>query len=238
MIYISYGMPKSASSFFFQILDDAVRLYAENAGGEFYGFEAFVDQPLSSSFVPMEADFDAVVRQLIERKGAGPENSTVIKTHSPCTPYIRSLIESGVVFANASFRHPADCALSLIDSSRKDRAMGGSRFPEVDDPGAAMPHIVESVQHFLTWVTERTLLTSFDDIAFDTPAVLARLEAQIGVRMADGYLQERFPDNTAITEFNAGKKDRRLGDMNEEWRSYYDTVFADFIGLMEGWKRG
>ncbi|HEX5790912.1 MAG TPA: hypothetical protein VFY13_07145, partial [Luteolibacter sp.] len=109
-------MPKSASTFCFQIVWELLKRHADANGLRLLTVkDLFPDNARGSFFVPSPSfGLDDLLRLALEASSDGI--CMPVKLHARITPYARSLIESGSILASASFRHPGDCILSLMDA--------------------------------------------------------------------------------------------------------------------------
>jgi hypothetical protein len=201
MIYICFGMTKSASTFLYQLTEETFRAAGRSP--------ARLRPPLLPR-LSIENYFDAVdpavLSAVSERIG---ERDVVLKTHQALHPDVAEQIDAGLLLASASIRDPREIALAMVDHGRRARRFGFSEFSECRTVYDALPSIDNQVANFKGWSTLKTLeLFFYNEICFDTMAVVARLAAQIGVVADPGKVMAPFQSKKLIGHFNKGAATR------------------------------
>jgi hypothetical protein len=121
MIYICYGIPKSASTFLYQLTEEVFRAAGRKP--------ARLGPPLRPrmSVENYFGSIDPTLLQDISGQAAGRD--VVLKTHALPHPEVGRLITAGSVLASASIRDPREIALSILDHGRRSHRWGLSIFP-------------------------------------------------------------------------------------------------------------
>ncbi|OZA79315.1 MAG: hypothetical protein B7X76_09235, partial [Azorhizobium sp. 39-67-5] len=171
MIYICYGVTKSASTYLYQLTEEIL-----TASG--LGF----CRVRHRGALETANYYDAISPDLLDRvSGAACGRPVVLKTHGDLHPEVARRIAAGTVLASASIRDPREIALSMADHGRRARARGDDAFSEVSDPLATLASIDGQVAVFGRWAAvARTEVFTYNQICFDTGTTVARVAAQIG----------------------------------------------------------
>ena len=240
MIYISYGIPKSASSFCFLLTKDLLTVYARNNRyfmkriGDFLAQHQYGD-----FFLPTEElSLDSLIKKIL---GSSFKNICIaIKVHCGISDYIKSLIEKGVILASASFRHPADCILSYMDAyqreyknSESNRFKGGESFE-------SCINIFEKAENtFIKWAeTENVLLLNFNEVALRPELVVQKMCNQLNFHIsADELLIPYKTGQKKILEFNKGVIDRRFAELSPSQILEIEQRCKILVNFIEKYKR-
>lgn len=241
MIYLSYGMPKSASSFCAQIVRELLKRHADANGLRFLMVRDLLpENPQGAFFVPSPSfGLDDFLRVALEASSDGV--CMPVKLHARITPYAKSLIESGAILASASFRHPGDCILSLMDAYRREAAdpQRKNRFPGGRDFDSALKACQGSGRVFIEWANVKNVeLVYFNDIAANPHGVLERLKRQIGCSISDHEWLDRYlDDKSLIFEFNKGVLDRRLQEFSSRQLGQIEDQCSDMVAFISRYVR-
>ena len=220
MIYICFGMTKSASTFLYQLTEQTFRAAGRRP--------ARLDPP----FRPLrsvENYFDTIDPTLLlaisERIG---ERDVVLKTHQELHPEVAREIDSGLRLASASIRDPREIALSMVDHGRRARRWGHADFAECRAVCDALPSLDNQIANFKRWSALRTLeIFRYNEICFDSAAVVARIAAQIGVAVDPDEVLAPFHDKRLVGQFNWGAA-MRYREMPREQQSVFLDRYAQF----------
>lgn len=247
MLIVSYGIPKSASSFIFQIISQCL------ATG-FSDYRSY--RMMRSSLVPakFQSEFfefrDDEVEQLLGI--VNPAQPFVWKTHSAY--HIRSLDEgedpvlpdiltraneAGTLRVIASFRDPRDVGLSMMDHGRRDRASGENNvMTTLFKLGDTIPHVKYNFRIARQWHRLPDVLWIPFFVASQQPYLMAEcIFRYLGLPNLPfyGVVDELLSDRSQIHQYNSGILDRWKRDLsNEEAReaqSLYDPEI-DFCRKM------
>jgi hypothetical protein len=162
MIYVSYGVPKSASTFAYVVTEQVLR----TAGRRIATLSEAAKGPQSRLNYIDPLSWDAIERV----KAEIGERSVVIKTHGVPDQPLLAAIERGEVFAGAVVRDPRDIALSLLDHAKRSRQQGGGDFATLETVEDTFKILDEQLVRLKRWMEcSRTLLLTYDGI----PSTLA-----------------------------------------------------------------
>jgi hypothetical protein len=222
MIYLCYGVTKSASTFLYQLTEEVLTA----AGRKPVLLNPPFRRPLSldnytNVFSP------EVLRQVAEQAGL---RDVVVKTHGDPHPDIAALIEAGDILASASIRDPSEIALSMLDHARRSRRWGYQEFTEFHTMHDTLPSLDEQIARFSTWAAVPNVsVFTYNEICFDTADVIDRLAGQIGVSIRRDDVLNRFRGNRGIGQFNKGAA-LRYRELPPEQRAVFLLRYADLYG--------
>ena len=124
MIYISYGVPKSASTFTYVVTEQVLKTA---------GYELATVSDAAKGRKSRLNYIDPIAWHTIENVAAEiGVQSAIIKTHGAPDKCLLEAVERRGVFASAVIRDPRDIALSLLDHARRSRELGGGDFAELE----------------------------------------------------------------------------------------------------------
>jgi len=217
MLYLSYGMPKSASSFCYQLVLDALRKYAEKNNLTMCNIQdVFPGYKYSGFFDPsVDCSLDFFLERALTE--IGQDKCIAVKVHCDISENAKKMIEEKLILANASFRHPADCILSYMDAHRKE-SIGNDeiRFKGGESYRASLTTIRNQGNIFLRWAAlKRMIVISFDELATTPQVFVEKISRQIGIPVnAHEFLQSYLDDKEKIWEFNKGILNRRFVELS------------------------
>ena len=227
MIYISYGVPKSASTFAYVVTEQVLR----TAG--------FAPAALSDAVKGRRSRLnyiDPITWDAIESVQAElGEKSAVIKTHGAPDQALLDAIERCAVFAGAIVRDPRDIALSLLDHARRSRAQGGGDFAALETVEDTFPILDEQFDRLRQWMRcGQVLLLTYDEIAFNTAAAVRRIAAQLGLSVAPADIVAALLARGKIAQFNKGIRARHEQEMPAATQQVlldrYAEIYRRFLG--------
>ena len=227
MIYVSYGVPKSASTFAYVVTEQVLRTagYAPAALSD-----AAKGRRSRLNYI------DPITWDAIERAAAEiGEGSAVIKTHGAPDQALLDAIERGELFANAIVRDPRDIALSLLDHARRSRAQGGGDFAALETVEDAFSILDEQFDRLRQWMQcGQVLLLTYDEISFDTEAAVRRIVAQLGLSAAPADVVAALPARGKVDQFNKGVRARYEREMPAATQQIlldrYAEIYRRFLG--------
>lgn len=227
MIYICFGITKSASTFLYQLAEETFRAAGRKP--------ASLPPPLrpSTSAVNYFDDIDPQLLDTVARAAGGLD--VVLKTHQRLHPGVARRIEAGEVLACACVRDPREIALSMVDHGRKSAELGYLEFTECRTTFDTFPSLDDQVRNFETWAARPAVeIFTYNEICFETAAVVRRLAAQIGVRIGAARALWPFLGKHLIIEFNKGAalRYREMPDDEQaaflaRYRSLYEAFRFD-----------
>jgi len=224
MIYICFGMTKSASTFLYQLTEETFRAAGRKP--------ARLRPPLQS-IVSTENYFDDIDPELIDAiaRAVGARD-VVLKTHQVLHPGVAERIEAGAVLASASIRDPREMALAMVDHGRRSRRQGRPEFAEcrtVFDTWASIDYQVENMRRWL--MPKPVELFLYNAICFETAAVVSRIAAQIGAKIDVSDALRPFRSKRTIGRFNKGAALRYREMPAQEQAAFlerYQSLYAAF----------
>jgi hypothetical protein len=220
MIYISFGMLKSASTLTYQIIEEILR----QAGRA----PLMLGAPLRPA-LSVTNYFDHIDAALITRIGQVAEGrDVVLKTHQLPGADVLAMIARGDLLASATLRDPREIALSMMDHGDRSRRWHIPEFSEcaqVEDCLPSIDHQVATLQALCDVPGVEPI--AYAAICFDMEAAIARLARQIGVAVDPEAVAEVFADKRMIGQFNKGLPDR-FDEMAPEESSAFLARYADF----------
>lgn len=233
-------MPKSASSFVFQMTRSAFESQEKMGRAKLRRIDEFIPVAIDTYFAedaiqnglnlenPWEAEkrvahLDRLFDHLIEKVDDRRDEAIVIKTHLPCSPKIADAIKRGAVLASATFRHPAEMILSRQDHAKRD-----DEILQYD----ILSSYLTFVREFYTWANlPQVRRYYYDEIVLRPNAVVGDICRHVGVqedlsRLLDEYLANK---KGKILEFNKGVLNRAADEMSSEEFRKIEEYFSDFI---------
>ncbi len=233
MIYLSYGLPRSGSSFCYQIIHDLLARYSVMNGLRLGNIRDILPgHPYELFFQPSDSSsLDALLEKALRM--SDQKMCLAIKAHCGLTEYAKNLLENKKILANASFRHPGDCILSYMDAYRREKVeQKASRFPQGNNFERSLEVYEYHANTFLKWAhTRNVLLIYYDEIVGNPEIVVKRLKQQIGLDIDEAeVLKPYLADKTKILEFNKGKLNRRFQELSthqiQEVEKKYETLIS------------
>jgi hypothetical protein len=222
MIYICYGVTKSASTFLYQMTEEVFTA----AGRKPARLGPPFRRPLSLDNYTNVLDPE-VLRQVREQAG---KRDVVVKTHGDPHPDIAARIEAGEVLASACIRDPSEIALSMLDHARRSRRWGYREFAEFGAIEDTFPSLDEQIDRFSTWAAlPGVRVFTYNEICFETAQVIDRLAEQIGAGVRRDGILNRFRGNRGIGQFNKGAA-LRYRELSAEQRSVFLDRYAALYG--------
>jgi len=227
LIYFSYGMTKSASSFAYQLVQGIVKgtsmrlLPVPPAIRGNKAPENYVE-PLSEDVVGQILDW------------LPQDAATVIKTHGRPRSEVSRMVRGGTAFACATFRDPRDIAVSMLDHGRRSREAGIADFAQFETPRDTVDDIKRQIGVLDDWVgAEKTLLLPFDLLRLDPVAAVSDVLGQLGLEGDPAAIAADLKDTRKIIHFNVGTSGRYRTAMSQEDQALFARTFADFIAFYE-----
>lgn len=227
MIYLTYGIPKTASTYCYQM----IRLLCIAAGWEQPDLPDGIKHEQSNiNFIgPLTSEkLDALVNCSSE------DDLIVVKTHSGVTDNLKEYIEQGVIYACASYRDPRDMSLSLIDAGERARSQGVvggfNRFNSIED---TIPSISRHIERFQHWIDCGALPVYYERLCFDTRSFLESVCQQLSIskKLINKVLLESYM--MQIGQYNKGVSLRYKYDLSSENNKFFLSNFGEFISECE-----
>ena len=224
LLYFSYGMTKSGSTLAFQI----VRHMFEASG-----FTQLL-APKESGRVGNKINaFDDIEQPQLDllcafAKANGP---LVIKTHQRPSQAIQKLLKSGLAWAHATYRDPRDIVLSMLDHGHRARAKGEKPFAEIVDIDTALESVRFQTENLRQWLNMSNVLPiDYEELAFETKAVIHALSTQIGIAKLPPDLIARA--QSEFTQKNKAIQNRHRSEMDANNSTKIVKEFSPFISKL------
>ncbi|WP_206238281.1 hypothetical protein [Novosphingobium terrae] len=220
VIYISFGMLKSASTLTYQIIEEILR----QAGRP----PLMLGAPLRPA-LSVTNYFDTIDGALIQQiQSMASGRDVVLKTHQLPAPEVLAMIAQGDILASATLRDPREIALSMIDHGDRSRRWHIPEFSEcvtLEDCLPSIDHQVATLQALCE--VPGVLPLTYAAICFEMRETIALLARQIGVSIDPAAVEAVFADTRMIGQFNQGRKDR-FHDMAPEDSATFLKRYAPF----------
>ncbi len=223
MIYISYGVTKSASTFLYQMTEEILSL----SGKDFVRI-----QP--KGVRKLENYYDVITGPFLDRVADTVGNrNVVLKTHGALRPEVAARIAAGEVLASASIRDPREIALSMIDNGVRARAVGLTPFAEIHTAQDTFMSIDNQMDYFQAWAAVPGVeVFTYNQICFDAAATVARVAHQLGVRVDPQRVLAPFSSKGMIGQFNVGKA-QRYQDMDAATQALFLERYAALYARLD-----
>jgi hypothetical protein len=218
MIYISYGVTKSASTFIYQLVEEIFRMSGRQPAKLSTTLKG---RPHVENYVePISGEILDRVRKEVRGQ------DVVIKTHGAPDNVILAQVASGHVLASAIIRDPREIALSMVDHGERARALGVKDFTDFTEPRLAIENLKRQIERFNRWTSCKAVLVfAYDQISFETTKAVQILAAQIGVDVNPEVVIAPFAaKKSKIGQFNKGQRNRYLELPLEDQRAF-ETAF-------------
>lgn len=225
MIYICYGITKSASTFLYQLTEEVFRAAGRPV--------ARLEPPFTRRGA-LENYFDRIDDDLLARIDAHTGGADIVlKTHGPPEGRVADLIAAGHVLASASIRDPREVALSMIDHGARARRWRSTPFSEFVTLADTLSALDVQLAFFEAWAAIKGVsVISYNEICYDTAAVVSMIATQlkVEVKLDPGRVLAAFPDKRVIGQFSKGKA-LRYTEMSETDQAVFLQRYAPFYAI-------
>ena len=207
MIYICFGMPKSATSFAFQLASSIANQQTRQ-----HVLQQTLPEPMRNRFL-----LDRIGEQVDQLLEFIPRDAHyVVKTHSPLDERLRGHIADGNVRGCISIRNPFDIAVSLMDAGKRERTLPSGKqrayFTQIHNQRDAidlLPHIMDNARTWLDSLFDQLVTIPFVQISEKPYGVVEQICQSMGIRADPNAIATPFlQDKTSILEFNIGRSNR------------------------------
>lgn len=222
MIYICYGITKSASTFLYQITEEVFRAAGRPA--------VRLGKPFRKAD-SVENYFNFIDHDLLgDIQAEIGDKDIVLKTHGPPHGNVAQMVAAGDVLASASIRDPREIALSMVDHGARSRRWRNKPFSEFTDLADTLNSLDIQLGCFQSWADTGVLeVFTYNAICYDTPAVVRAIAAQIGATVDVEEVLGKFRDKGVIGQFSKGKA-LRYSEMSAAdqavFRERYAALYA------------
>jgi hypothetical protein len=220
MIYISYGVSKSASTYIYQLTEEILRVAGRH-------------QAKLSTRIKGHPHKENYVEQMTgevldDARAEIGELDVVIKTHSAPDARVLADVAAGRVLASAIIRDPREIALSMIDHGKRAQTLGLKDFTEFKEPLNVVNNLKGQIVRFDKWVScDKVAVFTYDQVSFHTSRAVERLAAQIGVAVDPQTVIAPFKAKSMIGQFNKGQKNRYL-ELTPLEQGIFESTFPQF----------
>ena len=235
MLFVCYGMVKSASTFTFQL---ATRIAQTQSDQE--EIRRSLPEHLSKRFIS-----NNLTSTLEEISNYLPNQSDiyVVKTHSPLDLGTQEMLSKGKIKATVSYRDPYDIVVSLKDAGEIERQKEVRQqrpyFCDIKSYEDALKKLPNVIQTARTWLDyEDILRVPFSSIANQPVVVGALMAKYMGINLDSQEISkivEYYTSNKKlIFEFNVGiegrgNKDLNFKELNLSDKERIKKIMDDFI---------
>ena len=218
MIYICFGMMKSASTFLYQLTEETFRAA---------GRKPVRLRPPFRPWWSVENYFDDIDLTLLDAISEQVRaRDVVLKTHQGLHPQVGRRIEAGRALACASIRDPREIALAMVDHGLRSIRWGEPEFRECRTVFDTWPSLDNQVSNLGCWLALNPIeVFRYNDICFETDAVVKRIASRIGVTVDASEVLRTFSSKRIVGQFNRGAA-LRYRDMPEGEQSAFLDRYA------------
>lgn len=234
MLIISYGQPKSASTFMVNLLKRACA--AMGSEQEQLKDRVFVGD--LSKYRNFLRDIDAL-REI--SLSIGQDDYLAIKTHGALTRSTRELIDGGKAVAFLSYRHPGDAALSIFEAGARERAAGKSvQFSRLDTHRKAIDSMAGHIRRTtVPWLKSGLAHPfSYQQITQDGETAVQRIANIIGVDgdalLKDEQVSALLSGEKRVYNYNKGVSGRHREVFSSEDLMYLEERCGKFNRFCNG----
>lgn len=237
MILLTYGQPKSASTYLAELARRACALGGSDQNSLLAQHGADLPQLTGKFWSGSLAGIGELAARL------DPGDRLGIKTHSPPPPNLTELLADADLRVLISYRHPGDAALSMFEAGAKARAEGDDRQPDFaslmshrEAIGAALDHVDNFL---LPWLrTGAGTALSFDTLV-QAPEQVLQIVAEaadvpLGALEADRTVRNLVSGRKRVYNFNRGESGRFRTAFAPEDIAYLTDHAGRFIAFCEG----
>lgn len=223
MIYICYGITKSASTFLYQLTEEMFRAAGRPVARLAPPFVAGV---LDNYFNIID---DELLGRIDDHTGGA---DIVLKTHGPPRGRVADLVASGRVLASAAIRDPREIALSMVDHGARARRWRSTPFSEFETLTDTLNSLDIQIDIFEEWAAiDRVAVILYNEICYDTATVISTIADQLKVEVEADQVLAAFEDKRIIGQFSKGKA-LRYSEMSAADQAVfldrYASIYASF----------
>ncbi len=239
MIYFSYGMLKSGSTFAFELTKEVFR---QSGMRQVLLTDAVITGAAIRHKINFMEELTPERLTALEEEVGRLNRPIVVKTHEAAIHEVHALLEQGKAMGHCVFRDPRDMALSLLDAGATARKHGDKVFSEIHTLEDAMAVIARQLPAIRSWLDLPNIRPIYyDDLAFHTIETVRMIATQVGVtinpervrraidwrdgRRSWGFLKP-------YTQFNKGLKDRYKTELNPAQIEQVSVKFADLLEII------
>ncbi len=230
MIIISYGQPKSASTFMSHLLKQASELRGSPQ-------DALRDRIFSGDFSQYRHFLGDGVKSLQEIQCRMSSNECLsIKTHSKLDESVCNLIETRQAIAFVSYRHPGDAALSAFEAGASERAAGKNvQFAYLKTHRMAIDNMIGHISHVtVPWIKSGLAHSfSYRQVTQDSENTVRRIAEIVAVDpddlLNDPVVDALISGKKRVYNFNKGVSGRYAEVFSTDDRAHLEEKCRNFI---------
>lgn len=226
MLLITYGMPRSASTFIWQLTYDII-----NYTNKQHEFKQLLEPHQRPNFI-----YD-ISKEIDSISTAIPDDAFyLIKTHGEYSEALRPFETRNELKIICSIRNPYDLCVSWMDVHQKEMKEGKPRpgFEEAN----TLEKVVEVVKRDISiaeeWLgAENPLVFKYEEITGDHGHLIDSIVNHIGI---ETYLYDKvynfYLDKANITEFNkgvSGRGEELKSRLDEDTKKIFDTFIDRYL---------
>jgi hypothetical protein len=224
-------MAKSGSTFAFQIAKAICARHLSIISGRFYTVHDLYPETPNPDFLSYRYDIDEFAERAYDLVGCQNNRILIAKIHQKCLPRVQEMVNAGYVYSISTFRHPEEIALSLVDSSIREKKRGLNRFKffKVEE---TIEEIESNINNYHTWRTlNNNLNIFFDELALDPYQIARKISNHLGLRVETKPIVDFFLEDKEkrILQYNKGIVDRHKIDFPQNMKSIFNKQFSQFI---------
>ncbi len=202
MLLISYGMPRSASTFVWQLTYDLI-----NYNHKQHKLKKHLQEHQRPNFIyNVNDEIDSIINAIPE------DEYYLIKTHGEYNESFRKYEHEGKLKIICTIRNPYDLCVSWMDIHKKEQQDQDKRqgFVEADSLAKVLELVKRDIKTAEKWLAaEDPLVFRYGAIMGDHGQLIKSIVDHIGLEV---YLYDKvydfYQDKSNITEFNKGVKGR------------------------------
>ena len=208
MIVISYGMPKSASSFVYLLTNEIVNTISPR-----YLLKQRLPKHLQKHYI---GDVSNNLDTLIEHIPS--DQFYAIKTHQHIDDHIKYLLNENRVIGTITYRDPYDVLVSMLDVGKKERLKIKEEqrkefavFETIEDALAQIPNYIYGCS---SWLAEadnfpNILKFSYEIIKNSPVDLVEKIASTLEIKVDSQAIVDKYlHDKSLIWEYNQGESGR------------------------------
>lgn len=234
MIVICHGMVKSASSFASQIV---LSLLEANSLDKISINEILHENEQTSDSNNLFISDKIDLANFLQRAFSRTDNKyLVLKSHSDFPFACRELMNSENIKCIATYRNPAEIALSLMDAGKKDEALGRVRFNSYKSIQDTLETIDWQISCFSNWALNcpSFLPLYYDHLTTEPVSNSRRIAEFLGFKFEESMVESLLQNQEAsVWEFNKGILGRAEKEMDKENYATLRRRWSEFYRFIE-----
>lgn len=240
MIIINYGIPKSASTYLWMLCRDLIYQFHKLNGYRIIKISDIIESsPYADFFDPNI--FNISIDEFYRKVNASLSSNDIIqiKIHHHHTHAISQLLHKHGGVATISFRHPAECILSLLDAYK----IYPKRFKNGENFQSAFKAIMNSVRICSKWINKNDLTKMsayYDNFVANPYSYLYIFSKLICFDVAhkdiDKIVNKYENNKSLILEYNKGIVNRMNYELTSEQIEIIEYNSTDLIKYISFFK--